>query len=271
MNGVIFDIKECSMHDGPGIRTTVFFKGCPLRCRWCHNPEGLSSKIQLMYKKSKCSGCGRCKVKCEHKICRQFNRCVYACPNDCLSVSGRVTDETELARQILKQKDLLQALNGGVTLSGGEPLMQWEFVCSLIERINELHVAIQTSGYATEDIYKKVIDRVDFVMQDIKIFDSAEHKKYTGVENGIILKNINYLMNSNKEFVLRVPLIPGITDTEKNLTEISNFVDFHRVELLRYNSFAGAKYDMLGMKYGMENAESQDGDYTKYFKNATML
>lgn len=149
--------------------------------------------------------------------------------------------------------------------------MQWEFVCSLIERINELHVAIQTSGYATEDIYKKVIDRVDFVMQDIKIFDSAEHKKYTGVENGIILKNINYLMNSNKEFVLRVLLIPGITDTEKNLTEISNFVDFHRVELLRYNSLAGAKYDMLGMKYGMENAESQDGDYTKYFKNATML
>ena len=259
------------MHDGPGIRTTVFLKGCPLRCQWCHNPEGLSPEIQLMHKKNKCVGCGRCKVKCEHKICRQFNRCIYACPNDCLSVSGRITDEDELSRQILKQKDLLKALNGGVTLSGGEPLMQWEFVCALIDKLDKLHIAIQTSGYADKNIYEKVVEKVDFIMQDIKIIDPVEHKKYTGVDNSVILDNIKYLISSKKEFVFRVPLIPEITDTEKNLKQISDFVGHHRVELLSYNSFAEVKYDMLKMDYKLGNAKNRDCDYTKYFKNSKIL
>lgn len=271
MNGTIFDIKECSMHDGPGVRVTVFLKGCSLGCMWCHNPEGLSREPQLMFKENRCCRCGKCRVKCNHDICQRFHRCVYACPNDCLSVSGKTMDDAELAESLLKQKNMLQFLNGGVTFSGGEPLLQWEFVCAVIDRISELNIAIQTSGFAESDVYRSVIDRADFVMQDIKIMNPEKHKLYTGVENSKILANIDYLKKSGKEFVFRVPLIPDITDTEENLKEISKFVGGHRTELMRYNTFAGAKYPMLGMKYKLADRENRKDDYTKYFENAVLL
>ncbi len=271
MNGTVFDIKECSMHDGPGVRVTVFLKGCPLRCRWCHNPEGLKSEPQLMFKENKCVRCGKCRIQCAHDICRRFGRCVYACPNDCLSVSGRTVGSAELAAALLKHGDMLQLLGGGITFSGGEPLMQSEFVCDVIGRLDGLHTAVQTSGFADIESYKRVIDRVDFVMQDIKILNPKKHRFYTGVDNAAILGNIEYLMKSGKNFVFRVPLIPSITDTEENLEEISAYVGENRVELMRYNIFAGAKYPMLGMKYTLPDKENEKRDYTKYFKNAALL
>ena len=271
MKGTIFDVKECSMHDGPGVRITVFLKGCPLRCLWCHNPEGYSSEPQLMFKKNRCCQCGKCHVKCEHDICQKFNRCVYACPNDCLVVSGKIIEAKDLAELLLKQKNMLQFLNGGVTFSGGEPLLQWEFVCEVIDRISELNIAVQTSGFAENAVYRNVIDKADFVMQDIKMMNPEKHKLYTGVENSQILNNIDYLKKSRKKFVFRVPLIPDITDTEENLKEISEFVGGCRTELMRYNSFAGAKYPMLGMKYKLPDKHNKIDDYTKYFKNAVLL
>jgi len=252
MTGTIFDIKEFSIHDGPGGRITVFLKGCPLRCEWCHNPEGLSKEFQIMYKESLCVQCGRCKIPCEHPECKTFERCIHACANGALSISGTKITSDELAKMINESTDMLNGLGGGVTFSGGEPLMQADFLCDTIDKLNGVHTAIQTSGYADEEVYKRVIDKVDFIMQDIKIVSREKHKRYTGVYNDVIIRNIEYLKRSGKNFVFRVPMIPGITDTDENLNEISEIVKGYQVEYLKYNSLAKAKYPMLGMEYRMD-------------------
>ncbi len=270
MNGVIFDIKEFSIHDGPGSRVTVFLKGCPLRCKWCHNPEGLSCKAQLMHKQSLCSGCGRCRIPCTHEECKDFDRCIHACANGCLSVSGATLSSNELAEKILKYKDFFDKMNGGVTFSGGEPMVQADFVCETTDKLGGIHKAIQTSGYTDEETYKRVIDRFDYIMQDIKIADGEKHREFTGVDNAKILKNIEYLKTSGKEFVLRVPLIPDITDTDENLRAISRIAGDCPIELLKYNVLAGAKYDMLGMKYTLSSNKNEEKDYTSFFANAKM-
>ena len=270
MNGIIFDIKEFSIHDGPGGRFTVFMKGCPLRCRWCHNPEGLVKNPQVMYKKNSCTGCGKCKKACKHEECKPFDRCIHACANGCLSVVGREVASEKLAQYLLKNADFFRMTGGGVTVSGGEPLMQSEFVCELAEKLFGVHKAIQTSGFADSGVYKKVIDKFDYIMQDIKLFDREKHKKYTGEYNDAILKNIAYLMHSGKDFIFRIPLIPGITDTEENLKAISKFVGNYPVELLSYNNMAGAKYDMLNMHYRLTDSKNRACDFTKYFTNAIM-
>lgn len=270
MNGTIFDIKEFAIHDGPGCRITVFLKGCPLRCKWCHNPEGLSEMPQLMVKTSLCSHCGRCFETCTHQECVPFKRCVHVCPNGCLSISGTEISAENLAEKLNTNADFLKATGGGITISGGEPLMQSNFVCGLAQRLSSIHKAIQTSGYTDFDTYKKVIDKFDYVMQDIKLADEALHIKYTGVSNKKILKNIEYLKSSGKEFVFRVPLIPGITDTAENLSAISRIVGNSPVELLKYNPLAGAKYEMLGMEYSLNCKKECYEDFTRYFNNAKL-
>ena len=271
MIGTIFDIKEFSVYDGPGARITVFMKGCPLRCKWCHNPEGLSTKPQLMYKTNICSKCGNCKKKCTHPECEPFDRCIHSCPNGCLSVSGTTLTARELADKLLKNRDFFENLHGGVTISGGEPLMQGEFVAELAELLAGVHKAIQTSGYAEADTYKKVIEKFDYVLQDIKIADSKLHKEYTGVSNEKILNNIEYLKKSGKQFVFRVPLIPNITDTDDNLKGLSEIAEDYPVELLKYNPLAGAKYSMLGMEFPLGDEQNRDVDFTSYFCNAKLL
>lgn len=266
--GVIFDIKEFSVFDGPGSRITVFMKGCPLRCRWCHNPEGLTTKPQIMRKKAMCCGCGNCLKGCSHPECAEFDRCIHSCPNGCISVSGKRISSGELAEKVIPYSDLLSSLGGGVTVSGGEPLMQSDFVCDFADKLGGIHKAVQTSGYADFDVYKKVVDKFDYIMQDIKLADCDMHIKYTGVGNKKILKNIDYLKKSGKEYVFRVPLIPGITDTEENLVKISEIAGNSPVELLRYNQLAGAKYDMLGMTYPLSDEKNRDEDFTRFFENA---
>ena len=260
MEGIIFDIKEFSIHDGPGARVTVFLKGCPLRCLWCHNPEGLSGAVQLMHKKSICTGCGLCMKGCDHEICKGFDRCAYACPNGALSIAGERVSAEELAKRLAKNADFFGLTGGGITVSGGEPLMQSGFVISLAEELDRLatagrgpriHKALQTSGYADPEVYRRVIDKFDYIMQDIKLVDEEEHIKYTGVSNKKILENIEYLKTSGKEFLYRVPMIPGITDTEENLAAIAKLTEGHPVEYLKYNDLAGAKYEMLSMKYNL--------------------
>ena len=263
MKGIIFDIKEFSIHDGPGGRTTVFLKGCPLRCIWCHNPEGLSPVTQLMKKHNLCTHCGTCKVACDHEECKPFGVCVYACPNGCLSISGQTVDSCELAERLKKDADIFKSLGGGITISGGEPLMQPDFVCDLADRLDGIHKAIQTSGYADPETYKKVIGRFDFIMQDIKLADENEHLKYTGVSNRVILKNIEWLKVSGKSFVLRVPQIPGITDTEANMKAIHKIAGQNRIELLKYNELASVKYAMLNMRYKFQG-ECNDNKKDSY-------
>ena len=254
MNGTIFDIKEFSIHDGPGGRITVFLKGCPLRCVWCHNPEGLKKEPQLMHKKNLCTNCGMCKTPCNHEECKPFGRCIHSCYNGALSVAGYEISADELADKLNKNESLLKSLNGGVTISGGEPLMQADFVCELADKL-KVHKAIQTSGYTDIETYKKVIDKFDYIMQDVKLANCEAHKLYTDVSNENILKNIEYLKNSGKEFVFRVPMIPSVTDTEENLAEIKKITEGYKVEYLPYNTLAGAKYEMLGMEFKLKGEE----------------
>ena len=271
MNGTIFDIKEFTVHDGPGSRITVFLKGCPLRCKWCHNPEGLCVNSQLMYKEAFCSHCGACLRPCEHEECKPFGRCIHACANGCLSIVGEEISTDELAARLLKYADVLKIMGGGITISGGEPLLQPEFVCELAGKLKGVHKTLQTSGYATPENYKKVADCFDYVLQDIKLVYRQAHIRYTGVSNENILKNVEWLKTSGKPFVFRVPLIPGITDTEENLKAIGGLVGEHRVELMPYNELAGAKYPMVGMEYTLPQGTNRLEDFTRYFQNAIML
>ena len=252
MTGTIFDIKEFSIHDGPGGRTTVFLKGCPLRCKWCHNPEGLIAKPQIMKKHNLCSGCKLCEKECCHPDCEPFDVCIHTCPNGCLSLSGEEIDSKVLAKKLNRDKAMFELTKGGITISGGEPLMQADFVCDLVDNLNGIHTAIQTSGYADTETYKRVVSKFDYVMQDIKLVDEDEHIKYTGVSNKKILKNIEWLKQCGKEFIFRIPLIPDITDTKENLSAISKLVQGYNAEYLPYNQMAGSKYKMLGMEYKLE-------------------
>lgn len=270
MKGTIFDIKEFTVHDGPGSRITVFLKGCPLRCKWCHNPEGLKVEKQILYRNNFCTHCGRCHVPCSHEECKGLDRCVHACVNGCLTIAGEEITSEDLAKRLLKNKDMLAMLGGGITISGGEPMLQAEFVCGLAEKMEGMHLAIQTSGYTKPETYRKVMGHFDYIMQDIKLADCETHKRYTGVGNEWILENVEWLKKSGKEFVFRIPLIPDITDTEENLKAISEIVGAHRTELMPYNELAGAKYGMVGMEYGLETKKNRAEDFTKYFQNAVM-
>ena len=249
MTGTIFDIKEMAVHDGPGIRTTVFLKGCPLRCAWCHNPEGLKREPQLMFKENKCRHCGLCFKQCEHADCKPFGRCVHICPENCLEIAGEVDDSVNLAARLKKSAEVLGDTFGGFTFSGGEPLFQHEFLLDMIDNLKGYHLCIETSGYANSEVFKSIVDKLDFIIMDIKLADSDLHKKYTGVSNALILNNFDYLISTGKPHIIRTPLIPLITDTAENLSAIEKLVRGSTWEKLPYNALAGAKYKMLGMEY----------------------
>ncbi|MCI8387014.1 MAG: glycyl-radical enzyme activating protein [Clostridiales bacterium] len=269
INGIIFDIKEFSVHDGPGVRTTVFMKGCPLSCKWCHNPEGLSPKPELMVRTARCKHCGRCMQPCEHDKCKPFDRCIDACPDGLISICGQEWDSDRLAAKLLQNADFMQSSGGGVTISGGEPTLQAEFVAELLGKLSSVHRAIETCGYCTGERFMSVINNADFVMMDIKIADPEHHKQYCGVDNAPILENFKRLRDSGKPHLIRIPLIPDITDTYENLSAISKIVGDSPVEMLGYNSFAGAKYEGVGRVYTLPNKPNREIDVS-IFKNAKL-
>lgn len=239
--GLIFDIKEFSLHDGDGIRTTVFFKGCPLRCSWCHNPEGLKPHPELFVRESRCRQCGLCRRPCTHADCAPWGRCLHICPEDLISVSGQYYEASELAA-MLNRKD--PYLPTAVTLSGGEPLAQADFAAELLEALGgaEADTMIETSGFASEEDFAKVVTKCRRVIMDIKLADTAAHMRFTGVSNKPILQNLAFMRANGISYLLRTPLIPGITDTEENLRAIAAIVGNDPIELLPYNRLASAKY-----------------------------
>ncbi len=251
MTGIVFDIKEFAINDGGGIRTTVFLKGCPLRCVWCHNPEGLSREPEIYIKHTRCTHCGLCKRECNHPECQPYGRCLHICPSNLVSVAGKEWESGELADTLLKHTEIYTETGGGITLSGGEPLLQAEFAIELLSKLNgKVHTAIETSGYADSDIFKRVVNLCDFVYMDLKIFDSDKHKEYTGVSNEKILRNAEYLKHSGTPHTFRTPLIPDITDTEENLKAIEKFIGNSTWEKLAYNHLAAAKYKSVGREFG---------------------
>ena len=237
MRGRVFSIEEFAINDGPGIRTTVFLKGCPLRCVWCHNPEGWLSEPQWLDKKGRKELCGY-----------------------------ELTPE-ELAEILLRDKELYIDSGGGVTFTGGEPMTQATFLCETMRLLPDVHKAVETSGYVASEIFEKVLQLVDLVLFDVKIVDADMHKRYTGVDNAPILANLKTLCKSGKPFVIRIPLIPGVNDTRKNMEMTASLLEgskgLQRVELLRYHKTAGAKYPMAGISYDPpfdENREPQIHD-----------
>lgn len=246
MTGVVFNIKEMAVHDGPGLRTTVFLKGCPLRCRWCHNPEGLSPKPQLMVKTATCTHCGLCRRGCPHPDCQGYDRCLHICPNGLITLSGREMEASDLAQKLGRCAHLF-GREGGITFSGGEPLLQADFMLEVMDLMPNTRFAIETSGYAPRDTFRRVTDRMNLIYMDLKLADPVQHKAYTGVDNALILENLEYLRGKNA--IIRTPLIPHITDTEENLAAIRALVGDLPHELLPYNEMAGTKYPMLGMEY----------------------
>ena len=272
MLGTIFDIKEFALNDGDGIRTTVFLKGCPLRCIWCHNPEGLSPAPELYVRQNGCTSCGLCRKNCSHPECKPYGRCIKICPSDLVTVKGETVDALSLSERLLRGVDILNSSGGGITVSGGEPLLQSDFTLELLSLLRgRVHRTIETSGFADSETFLKIISECDFVIMDIKLMDESLHREYTGVSNKRILDNARLLMKSGIPHLFRVPLIPDITDTDSNLKEISDFLQDERVELLSYNTLAPSKYKSVGREFTNKiDADKAHDPNLGIFKNATL-
>ncbi len=229
-SGIVFDIKEFTIHDGPGIRTTVFLKGCPMSCMWCHNPEGQSRQPQVI----RSPGGER--------------------------MAGKEYTAMELVTLLNPQVDILRSNEGGITFSGGEPLLQADFVAEVIDLLDSVHILLDTSGYGQEQDFRRLVNRSDLVYFDLKLIDSIMHQHYTGCQNALILRNLHLLNEMGKPFVVRVPLVPGVTDTNQNLAGIVQTLyglsGLLQVELLPYNKSAGSKYRYAGMEFKPDYDES---------------
>ncbi len=269
--GYIFDIKEFSTNDGPGVRTTVFLRGCPLRCVWCHNPEGLEVGRGVLVREKQCLHCGRCTLPCSHPECAGLRRCLHACPLGLVEELGRCWSAEALAEYLLRDSDFLTAAGGGITLSGGEPLLQAEFARELLSRL-PLHRAIETSGYASPEVFASVMEETDYVLFDLKLADPSAHRRYTGVDNARIHENLGMLRRMGKAHTIRIPLIPGITDTTENLSALAVLVGDSPCELLSYNRMAGTKYPWVGKIYTdlIKMDENAPPDLS-LFSNATWI
>ncbi len=252
---LVFSIEEFSVFDGPGIRTSVFLCGCPLSCSWCHNPEGQSFQNSILRSPNGCIGCGECTKYAKNengRLCFS-EKSIKSCPQGLLRYSAREYSPHELCAELEKNSSILSSAGGGVTFSGGEPTASPQFLLECLEILNgKLHRAVQTCGFCSAEIFDRVLEACDYMLFDIKLTDEAEHKRYTGVSNTPILKNFSRLAQSGKPFVVRTPLIPGVTDTEANIGGIARILKDNGVgyiELLPYNKAAGAKYPLVGKEY----------------------
>ena len=261
MKGTIFNIKRYSIHDGPGIRTTVFLKGCPLNCIWCHNPEGIESGASFFYDAKKCLNCMRCLHRCSRGCisisegtfkldfdrCTHCDACVKACPTNALTKNGVCYSSDELMEMIKKDIPFFDESGGGVTFSGGEPMLQFDFLHEMLVKCKEqgISTAVDTSGYAAVEKFDKIKQLTDLFLYDIKFFVEAQHVEYTGVSNRLILKNLEFLLSQNTTVWIRIPLIPGINDTWENINgtiHILKEMGFSgRVHLLAYHDLSTVK------------------------------
>lgn len=273
LTGTVFNIQRFSTEDGPGIRTTVFFKGCPMRCKWCSNPESQSPALQLACRDSLCIGCGSCiavcpakaitpgrdlteaKIHIDRELCRSCGACVKECPAGAMKFYGRIVTLDDVFDEVNSDAAYYANSQGGVTASGGEAMLQADFVGALFQRcrLAGIHTALDTCGYFDSSAFGKVSDWVNLVLFDLKFMDCEKHKRYTGVPNDIILQNARLISRLGIQMIIRVPLIPSINDSEENLTQTARFAagleSRPSVNLLPYHNYGENKYKMLNMAY----------------------
>ncbi len=269
LKGIVFDFQRFSTHDGPGIRSMVFLKGCPLHCPWCANPESQKLEPQLGFFKNKCSGCNACTNVCpqgeyflEHgdidwETCISCFKCVDVCVYDARKAYGQYLSVEEVLKELLKDKPFFKTSGGGITISGGDATLQHEFTYNILLACREqnVHTAVETSGYASKKICKKIAEQTDLLLYDIKHMDPVIHQNTIGVSNEIILENAIMSAEIAPEMIIRFPLIPGFNDTAKNMIEMGAFISkklpkVQQVDILPYHSMGESKCIAIGKEYG---------------------
>ncbi|MBN2148864.1 MAG: glycyl-radical enzyme activating protein [Anaerolineales bacterium] len=268
-SGILFDLRRFSIHDGPGIRTAVFFKGCPLHCTWCHNPESQKSGPELILRPLRCIHCQACLEACPHgaitfrdgisytdrEKCQVCGNCVNACHAEARQLVGRVYSVAEVIETVLRDRPFYEESGGGVTFTGGEPLLQPRFLGALLQAAKEqnLHTVLDTSGQAAWQTIDRLRNLVDLFLYDIKIMDTERHRRYTGVSNQRILSNLRRLADHGHQIILRLPVVPGINDSLEDVEAVGRYAaslpGIERIDLLAYHNAAQSKYEGLGRDY----------------------
>jgi len=274
--GWVFNIQRYSIQDGPGIRTTVFLKGCPLRCHWCSNPESQALHPELLYFETQCTGCHRCLEVCPNRatlldsngeividrgLCKACGVCVEACLSEARVISGELMTLDYVVDVVKKDGLFYRNSNGGVTFSGGEPTYQDAFLLELLKDCQRkgFHTCLDTCGYVQWTVLKDILEYVDLVLFDVKHMDSETHKELTGVDNRLILDNVKRVVEMGKEIIIRVPLLPGVNDSEENIRALGSFtsqLSIKRVDLLPYHKLGVKKYERLDMEYKLKKLSS---------------
>lgn len=284
INGILLDPKRFAIHDGPGIRTTFFFKGCPLKCLWCHNPESISPKIQLGYYEHKCISCGDCEDVCEtnshvftdgkHSFtsehCTACGKCEEICPGKALKIYGKKMSVREVMDIAMEDMTFYQESGGGVTLSGGEPLLQFEFAKSLLQALKNsgIHTAVDSCANVMTKYFEEILPIADLFLIDFKHADSETHKKLTGSGNELICKNLKFLSDRKAQIEIRIPVVPGCNDSLENMHKTAEFLgklNLESVRLLPYHSLAGSKYKAVNMPDTMPAVPPPDEDTMDLF------
>lgn len=291
MQANIFNIQRFSIHDGPGIRTVVFFKGCPLRCPWCSNPESQHRPTQILWDSKKCLYGHLCEVKCpssclsfkHNKLefqadnCTGCKSCINQCPGRALTFVGNMMEIGEVMNEVLKDIDFYQESGGGITLSGGEVLMQPDFAVSLLKecRQNNIHTALETTAVSTPLVFAKVLAHTDLLLLDIKHYNDKEHVKYTGVSNQSILENLDFAISMKVPVIARIPVIPNVNNSIQDANEFVKLLKEHKVEtvnLLPFHQFGEKKYEKLQVPYPLKNMKAprleEMTEYVNVFKKA---
>lgn len=256
MTATIFNIQRLSFVDGPGIRTTVFFKGCNLKCAWCHNPESQAFAPQLLFYKEKCTNCGKCKEVCPNNLqkCDLCGKCEMVCPAKARRVCGKQYTVEQLAQEIAKDKVFFESSNGGVTFSGGECMLQADFLAKILKCTKKLgiHTAVDTAGCVKWENFERIIPYTDLFLYDVKCIDGNMHKKFIGADNALILENLSKLLKKGCNVIVRIPLIVGVNDTLEEMQKIKDFLAKHGyqtgVEILPYHALGENKWRAIGVE-----------------------
>lgn len=280
-SGTIFDIKRLSVDDGPGFRTVVFFKGCPLDCIWCHSPESIKPEPELVFYDSRCIGCHKCIEVCPNEVhqmsgrggriinrdqCEACGQCAYFCYAGALEIKGRTINPEDLYREIEKDKVFYDVSCGGVTFSGGEPLFQPKFLLNILRLCKKggIHTAVDTSGYAPQRVVRSLIPHVDLFLFDLKCMDDKKHRELTGVSNATILRNLRIIAEGGRDTIISTPVIPGHNSSLENIVQMMWFMKklgIKKMRLLSLNKLAGSKYKWLGRSYPLEGLEPLGDDW----------